>query len=48
MVWEATVTAPSAAAEVTVIVRVTYRSLEQLCRDERDALARILDEAALN
>ncbi len=45
MVWQATVIAPSAAADVTVIVRVTYRSLEALCSDDYEYVG---DEVALN
>lgn len=34
MAWQATVIAPAADADVTVVVRVTYYSIEQLCADE--------------
>jgi hypothetical protein len=31
MVWTAQVIAPAADADVTVLMRVSYRSLEQIC-----------------
>lgn len=31
MVWDARVIAPSAAMDVTVIMRVTYLSIESIC-----------------
>jgi len=45
MAWQATVIAPAANAEVTVILRVTYHSLEALCRDDD---ADEVDGAVLN
>lgn len=33
MVWDARVIAPNDALDVTVIVRVTYHSIEALCGD---------------
>ncbi|HUQ41147.1 MAG TPA: hypothetical protein VM052_01470 [Candidatus Limnocylindrales bacterium] len=33
MVWDARVIAPSAAHDVTVLVRVTYHGIEALCGD---------------
>jgi len=34
MAWQATVIAPAPDADVTVVVRVTYWSIEQLCADD--------------
>lgn len=31
MVWGATVVTPRADRDVTIVVRVTYRTIEQLC-----------------
>ena len=33
MVWDASVTAPSEMDDVTVILRVTYNTLEAICGD---------------
>jgi len=44
MAWQATLVAPSPDTAVTVIVRVTYYSLEALCREP----AFTPDEASLN
>ena len=41
MVWDARVIAPSAAMDVTVVMRVTYHSIESICGelfDETDSL----------
>ena len=41
MVWDARVIAPSAAMDVTVVMRVTYHSIESLCGelfDETESL----------
>ena len=34
MAWQATVIAPAEDADVTVVVRVTYYTIEQLCAGE--------------
>ena len=33
MVWDAAMMAPAPDADVTVVLRVTYRTLEQICDD---------------
>ena len=33
VVWDATMVAPRDDRDVTVVVRVTYRTLEQICED---------------
>jgi hypothetical protein len=41
MIWSAQVIAPAADADVTVVMRVTYNTLEQICGslfDSRDAI----------
>ena len=47
MIWSAQVIAPAADADVTVLMRVSYRSLEEICgslfesRDQKQPLARL-------
>ncbi len=36
MLWQATIIAPAADAGVTVVLRVTYRTIEALCAAEDD------------
>ena len=49
MVWQATVIAPAADADVTIVMRVTYLSLEQICSEDDDGVAYLPDPVvALN
>jgi hypothetical protein len=47
MIWSAQVIAPAADADVTILMRVSYRSLEEICgslfehRDQKQPLARL-------
>lgn len=43
MVWDARVIAPSAAMDVTVVMRVTYHSIESICGELFDETESLLE-----